>query len=79
MEDAVALAREAVAIAERTDASTMRGDALLELGRALKAAGSDGDALEAGRTALALYEAKGNRVGAAAARAFLAAPEVSVR
>jgi class 3 adenylate cyclase len=77
-EDAVAIAREAVDLAERTDASTLRGDALLELARALGAAGGS-EAEEAARRALELFEAKGNRVGAAAARAFLAAQEVSVR
>jgi hypothetical protein len=79
VDEAVAISREAVDIAERTDASTMRGDALLELGRVLRGAGSDGDADDAARRALELYEAKGNRVGAAAAREFLASPEVSLR
>ena len=55
------------------------GDALLELGRVLRSVGSDGDADDAARRALELYEAKGNRVGAAAAREFLASPEVSLR
>jgi class 3 adenylate cyclase/tetratricopeptide (TPR) repeat protein len=79
VDEAVAIAREAVDIAERTDASTMRGDALLELGRALRGTGSDGDADDAAQRALELYEGKGNRVGAAAAREFLASPEVSLR
>jgi hypothetical protein len=77
--EAVAIAREAVAIAERTDALTMRGDALLVLGRTLRGAGSDAGADDAARRGLELYEAKENRVGAAAAREFLASPEVSLR
>ena len=79
VDEAVAISREAVDIAEGTDASSMRGDALLELGRVLRDGGSDGDADDAARRALELYEAKGNRVGAAAAREFLAFPEVSLR
>jgi class 3 adenylate cyclase/tetratricopeptide (TPR) repeat protein len=79
VDDAVAVARGAVDIAQRTDASTMRGDALLELGRALRGAGAEEDADDAARRALELYEAKGNRVGAETAREFLAAPGVSLR
>jgi tetratricopeptide (TPR) repeat protein len=79
VEEAIAIAREAVDIAERTDASAMRGDALLELGRLLRVAGSDADADVAARRALELYEAKGSRVGTAVAREFLAAEEVSLR
>ena len=79
VDDAVAIASRAVDIAERTDASTMRGDALLELGRALRGAGAEEDADDAVRRALELYNAKGNRVGAATAREFLASPGVSLR
>ena len=79
VEDAVAIASQAVDIAERTDASTMRGDALLELGRALRGTGVEEDADDAVRRALELYDAKGNRVGAATAREFLASPGVSLR
>ena len=79
VDEAVAIAGHAVDIAERTDASTMRGDALLELGRALREAGTEGDADDAARRALELYEAKRNRVGADTAREFLAAPGVSLR
>jgi len=79
VEEAIAIAREAVDIAERTDASAMRGDALLELGRLLRAAGSDADADVVARRALEHYEAKGSRVGTAVAREFLAAEEVSLR
>jgi hypothetical protein len=57
----------------------MRGDALLELGRALMSAQADGEADDAARRALELYQAKGNRVGAATAIEFLASPGVSLR
>src|ERR671931_1555186 len=73
VEDALATAHEAVDLAERTDALTMRGDALLTLARVLRTAGRDRDADEAARRALELFEAKENRVGAATARDFLAA------
>ena len=76
---ALAIARDGVDLAERTDASTMRGDALLELGRALRGAGREDDADEVARRALDLYEAKGNRVGAATAREFIAALGFSLR
>ena len=67
-EAAAALAREAVALAERTDFPTVRADALLDLAAVL-----DGAAAEAAaRQALALYEAKGDVVSAARARARLA-------
>src|SRR5919201_259834 len=78
VEDALATAREAVDLAERTDALTMRGDALLTLARVLRAAGRERDADEATRRALELFEAKENRVGAATARDFIAARELSV-
>jgi tetratricopeptide (TPR) repeat protein len=76
-EEALAIAREAVDLAERTDALTMRGNALLTLGRVLAAAGVYGEAAEAARRALELFDEKGNRVGAATAREFLRAPKVS--
>ncbi len=79
VDDAVGTARQAVDIAELTDASTMRGDALLELGRALMSAQADREADDAARRALELYQAKGNRVGAATAIEFLASPGVSLR
>jgi class 3 adenylate cyclase/tetratricopeptide (TPR) repeat protein len=78
VEEALATAHEAVDLAERTDALTMRGEALLTLARVLRAAGRDRDADEAARRALELFEAKENRVGAATAREFLAERELSV-
>jgi tetratricopeptide (TPR) repeat protein len=77
VDEAISMARQAVGIAEGTDASTMRGDALLELARALGVVGGENDAGHALR-ALELYEAKGNRIGAGAAREFLMASGVDV-
>ena len=67
--EAETLAREAVAIARQTDAPIVRADALLALAALLR----DDDAAAG---ALALYEAKGSVVGAAAARRLLAVEEV---
>jgi class 3 adenylate cyclase/tetratricopeptide (TPR) repeat protein len=78
-DEAIAIAGQAVDMAEGTDASTMRGDALLELGHALRDAGAEADADDAAQRALELYEGKRNRVGADAARNFLAARGVSLR
>jgi hypothetical protein len=67
--DAERLAAEAVAIATPTDMLTMRGDALLDQAAVAAAAGRPGDAARAAADALALYQAKGNRAGAARAEA----------
>ena len=61
--DGVALAREAVAIAEATEATTLHADALLCLHDVLKAAGREDEAREAAAGAVALYRAKGHVVG----------------
>jgi class 3 adenylate cyclase/nicotinamide riboside kinase len=65
--DAVELATEAVAIADDTDAVTLRADALLCLRDALRAADRPVEADEAAARAAALYAAKGHVVGAQAA------------
>jgi predicted negative regulator of RcsB-dependent stress response len=67
--DAERLAAEAVAIATPTDMLTMRGDALLDQAAVAAAAGRPGDARRAAEAALALYQAKDNRPGAARAEA----------
>ena len=64
-------AREAVALAEQTDYSELRGQALMALGRVLRGAGRPGEAAEAVERARRLYEDKGNRVLADAATAIL--------
>jgi tetratricopeptide (TPR) repeat protein len=69
--EAERLAAEAVEIAEPTDVLSMRADALLDQAAVAAAAGRPGDAHRAARAALALYQAKGNRPGAAQAEAAL--------
>jgi predicted ATPase len=71
LEEAERVARGAVALAEQTDYSELRGAALVALGRVLQAARRIDEASEAVERALGLYEGKGNRVSAAAATALL--------
>jgi tetratricopeptide (TPR) repeat protein len=71
--DAEALARDAVALAAETEFVDLRGDSLLALGEVLRLDGRPGEAAEAMREALALWEAKGNVAYAGRARALLAA------
>jgi len=62
--DAERLAREAVALAERTDSVVLHADALAGLGYVLIAAGASGEAVEPCGCAIELYEAKGDVVSA---------------
>jgi class 3 adenylate cyclase/tetratricopeptide (TPR) repeat protein len=59
-EAAVALAREAVAIADTTDAPSLLADALADLASLHARAADEDAAVEAARRALDLYEQKGN-------------------
>ncbi len=61
-ESAERLAREAVSIAELTDALDVHADALLDLAQVLEVAGEAERAAQATREARALYERKGNVV-----------------
>jgi tetratricopeptide (TPR) repeat protein len=70
--EAVALASEAVTIAEDTDAIPLHADALLCLRDAFDAAGRDAEAAEAAARAAALYAAKGHLVGVQSAGAVTA-------
>ena len=71
IEDGERLAREGVALAERTDLVNFHGDALLDLAAVLDADGRLTEAAEAVADALRLYQGKGNVVSAAAAQARL--------
>jgi tetratricopeptide (TPR) repeat protein len=71
LEQAEALAREAVALAAETDFLVLRGDALMDLAEVLRAAGRETDAVPFVEQALELYEQKGNVVAAERARAIL--------
>jgi predicted ATPase len=65
---AEALAREALAIAERTDFVNERADALIDLSHVLEQSRRCDEAVAAASGAVHLYELKGNVVAAAAAR-----------
>jgi tetratricopeptide (TPR) repeat protein len=71
---AVGLARQAVEIAARTDALNMHADAMQRLAEILHRSGTAEDALAAARAAAALYERKGNIVGAHRAAVLISEP-----
>jgi class 3 adenylate cyclase/tetratricopeptide (TPR) repeat protein len=66
------LAREAVAIAERTDGLNLQGDTLSDLARVLQAAGRDEDAADTYAHAVERFESKKNFAMAAQVREHLA-------
>ena len=66
--EAERLAHEAVAIAERTDALNVQGDALCDLAEVLAAAGRTDEAAQALEQALERYERKKNLAMAARVR-----------
>jgi tetratricopeptide (TPR) repeat protein len=70
-EEAEAVAREAVALAEGTEFVNMHGDAALDLARILLLVGRRDEAAGHAKTALGLYERKGNVVSAGEASRFL--------
>src|SRR5262249_12254213 len=70
-EEAVALAREAVEIAQRTDFVTIHGDACVDLAETLELVGRSDEADAALHRALDLFERKGNLVSAERARSRL--------
>jgi DNA-binding SARP family transcriptional activator/class 3 adenylate cyclase len=70
-DEAEALAREAVALAEPTDLLLHRGDAMLDLAEVLRTCGRTEESDQAARTALQLHELKGNLAAAARARPLL--------
>jgi class 3 adenylate cyclase/tetratricopeptide (TPR) repeat protein/DNA-binding winged helix-turn-helix (wHTH) protein len=72
LEQAEALARKAVNVAESTDFVTTRADALTELAAILKQGGRVEEARSAAADGLALYEQKGNSVAAGKIRTDLA-------
>jgi tetratricopeptide (TPR) repeat protein len=74
MDDALALARDAVESAAQTDALNMRADALFVFAEVLLQSERAGDAAEAMQDALGLYEQKGNVVSAQRAASRLASP-----
>lgn len=79
LDEAVRVAREATAIAARTDFLDLRGQAAADLGEVLRLAGRPQEAAAALAEAISLYEEKGNLVAAERLRAVLAAPTADVR
>jgi predicted ATPase/class 3 adenylate cyclase len=69
---AEALAREALAIAEKTDFINERADTLIDLSHVFEASNRHNEAVAVGSEALRLYELKGNQVAAAATKLRLA-------
>ena len=78
-EQAEQLAREAVAIADRTDFLVWRGEALLDLGEVHRLAGDSASFARAENDALRLFEAKGHVVLAERTRALLREAAVGLR
>jgi tetratricopeptide (TPR) repeat protein len=74
IDEAEALAHEAVRLATQTDLLNRRGDALLDLAEVLSLGGRPADAEAAVREALELYARKGNVVSAGYARSLVATP-----
>jgi class 3 adenylate cyclase/tetratricopeptide (TPR) repeat protein len=68
LDEAERLAREALGLVEQTDMLQIHGDTLLDLADVVDAAGREGEAGDALKEALALYERKENVVSAARAR-----------
>jgi class 3 adenylate cyclase/tetratricopeptide (TPR) repeat protein len=72
LEEAEALAREALALARRSDWLSLRAGAHMDLAEVLRHAGRSAEAADAADQARGLYERKQNLAGAAKARALLA-------
>jgi len=73
--EAESLAREAVAVADRTDLLNTRGDTLADLGEVIALAGRPAEAAAAFEQAAEIFERKGNR--ASLERVRLAAQELA--
>jgi predicted ATPase/class 3 adenylate cyclase len=71
LDHSLALVREAVALAEPTDALNVKGAALIDLAEVLRLSGREGEAIPVAERAIALYEQKGNIVRAERARRTL--------
>ncbi len=71
LERGLSLTREAVALAQNTDAINLHGNALMDLAEVASLADQEMEAGSAIEAAIALYEQKGNLVSAARARSML--------
>jgi tetratricopeptide (TPR) repeat protein len=74
LDEALELAREAVALAAQIDLLNVRGDTLLDFAELLRLAGRSTEARASLEEAAALFERKGNVVSAAKVRALLGEP-----
>jgi len=74
-EEAIRLAREAAEMFAPAESPNFQGDMSMTLARVLREAGQTGDAADAARAALTLYERKGNELAIASSHAFLDALE----
>ena len=79
IERAQQLAREAVAIADRTDFLVWRGEVLLDFAEVHRLAGDSASFVRAANDALRLFEAKGHLVLAERTRALLSEATVGLR
>jgi predicted ATPase/class 3 adenylate cyclase len=71
LDRALALAREAVALADSTDALNVKGAAFMDLAEVLRLSGRGGEAIPIAERAVALFDQKGNVVSAERARRTL--------
>lgn len=71
LDRALVLAREAVALAESTDALNVKGAAFMDLAEVLRLSGRGGEAIPVAERAVALFDQKGNVVSAERARRTL--------
>jgi tetratricopeptide (TPR) repeat protein len=71
-EEAIRLAREAAEMFASAESPNFQGDMSMTVARVLREAGQTGEAADAARAALTLYERKGNGLAAESARAFIA-------
>jgi len=71
-EEAIRLAREAAEMFASAESPNFQGDMSMTLARVLREAGQTGEAADAARSALTLYERKGNGLAAESARALIA-------
>jgi hypothetical protein len=72
-DDAIRSAREAVEIFADAESPVFQGNTWMTLAEVLRAAGQQGEAADAARSALALFERKGNKLAVASSQAFLGA------